>query len=200
MIVLDIETSGLDPYKASILSIGAIDFSQPSEFFYGECRVDDNAVIDPESLKVAGFTIQQVTDSSKDSTESLIKDLIRWLSDRNDRTIAGQNVHWDVGFLRVTCARLGINYPFGQRIVDLHSVAYSKFLELGLQIPLDRNRTALDLDRILDFVGLPMRPSNHHALEDARLEAEAFSRIIFGHNLLPVYKSYPVPVYLRKDS
>jgi len=39
MIVADIEATGLDPRKHSILSIGAVDFEHPERQFYGECRI-----------------------------------------------------------------------------------------------------------------------------------------------------------------
>ena len=37
MIVIDLETSGIDPMEHSILSLGAVDFDNPEYFFYGEC-------------------------------------------------------------------------------------------------------------------------------------------------------------------
>jgi len=39
MLILDTECSGLRPDLHSILSIGALDFRNPSNRFYGECRV-----------------------------------------------------------------------------------------------------------------------------------------------------------------
>ena len=43
MIVVDVETSGMDAYKHSLLSIGAVDFENPVERFYEECRIWDGA-------------------------------------------------------------------------------------------------------------------------------------------------------------
>ena len=34
MIIVDVETTGIDPEKHSIVSIGAVDFSNPSNEFY----------------------------------------------------------------------------------------------------------------------------------------------------------------------
>ena len=44
------EFSGLDPRKHSIVSIGAVDFENPSRQFYKECRIWHGAEIVPESL------------------------------------------------------------------------------------------------------------------------------------------------------
>ena len=56
MIVVDVETSGLDDEKNSLLSIGAVDFYNPKNQFYGECRVREGAEVNPEALEVNGFT------------------------------------------------------------------------------------------------------------------------------------------------
>ena len=41
MIVLDTESTGLNPLTDSILSIGAIDLNDPTNQFYDECRIWD---------------------------------------------------------------------------------------------------------------------------------------------------------------
>lgn len=198
MIILDIETSGLNPDKASIVSIGAVDFINPDNIFYGECSIFHGAEVNPQSLKVIGMKIEEITDKKRQSVDDLLKKFLNWLVDIQNQTIAGQNVHWDLDFLRHQCDRSGINYRFGHRIIDLHTIAYTKFLELGREIPLKYNRTDINLDDILAFAGLNRRLGSHNALEDAKLESECISRIIFGKNLLEIYKDLPIPAYLRK--
>ena len=65
MIIVDVESSGVDPVKHSLLSIGAIDFLNPKNQFYGECRVWDGAHIMDEALAVNGFTKEQITNKKK---------------------------------------------------------------------------------------------------------------------------------------
>jgi len=38
----------------------------------------------------------------------------------------------------------------------------------------------------------------HNALEDCRLEAECFSRLVYGQNLIQEYARFPIPKYLTK--
>ena len=52
MIVVDLETTGVDPRKHSILSIGAVDFNNQENYFYGECRIREGALIDNYALAV----------------------------------------------------------------------------------------------------------------------------------------------------
>ena len=54
MIVVDIETSGTSPYKHSILSIGAVDFSNPERQFYQECQIEKDKEYTEEALNVNG--------------------------------------------------------------------------------------------------------------------------------------------------
>ncbi len=178
MIILDIETGGLDPNKHALLSIGAVDY-ETGEEFYGECRAykdypgfaDD--LIDDFALGVNGFTREQCHDVTKQWPHSLYMQFLYWaaIQKKRDLFLAGQQVGaFDIPFLKKVAsdARHGIVpvWPFGYRSVDLHSVAFAK---LG---------KSLSLDGILQAVGLEPEPKPHNALTGARLEREAFKRLL----------------------
>ncbi len=59
MLVVDVEASGTDEYKHSIVSVGALDLANPTNRFYEECRVWDGAHIMDEAMAVvsAGATV-----------------------------------------------------------------------------------------------------------------------------------------------
>lgn len=196
MIVVDIETTGINPYKSSIVSIGAIDFKNPSSFFYEECRVWDGAEIIKEALKVNGFTLEQVQDPSKKSLQEIMAAFLAWTKNSSDKTIGGANVFWDHDFLRASAKRYNLEWSFTRRIVDLHSVCYSHFLRRGLKAVDKNGKTELTVDAILKYVGLPEEPKPHVGLVGAKMEAEAFSRLIYGKALLPEYQHFPLPDYL----
>lgn len=200
MIIFDLETSNIDSGTGSVLTIGAIDFDNPEDTFYGECRLREGADINPESLKITGFSLEYIMDSIKPSTTDLIRKFLNWLSEHKDQTLAGQNPHWDLEYIKAEMKRSGItDIKLGYRIIDLHSVCTAKMMELGKEVPLKNNRTDINTETILVFCGLKERPGAHNGLEDSKLEAECFSRIIYGKNLLSEYSEFPIPEYLLKQ-
>ena len=197
MIVVDVETTGVDSKKNSIVSIGAIDFSNPQNQFYQECRVWEGAEITQQALYINGFTKEQITDQNKMSLEEAVKSFINWAGNIAEQTLAGENPSFDRDFLRDSIEKYKINYLIGHRTIDLHSICYHHYLKKEFRPPIRDSRTDLNLDGILKYSGLPEEPKPHHALTGAKMEAEAFSRLIYGKNLLPEFEKYSVPDYLK---
>ncbi|PSO45853.1 MAG: hypothetical protein BRC25_00495 [Parcubacteria group bacterium SW_6_46_9] len=71
MIVLDIEATGLDPDKHSVVSGGSVEFKQPENRFYLECQMENEKRVAQEALDINGFTREEVTDKSKPAADSL---------------------------------------------------------------------------------------------------------------------------------
>ena len=183
MIVVEIETTGLDQQKHSIISIGAVEFEHPENQFYGECRPWEGAEIDPKALQVNKFTAQQVATQQK-----LLEEFLAWTKPITNKTMASQNVWFDVLFLRTACAREQQQWIFGNRYMDAHALAYEHFARAGKLILKKEGTSDINLDKILTFLGIEVRGATHNALEDAQLTAEIISRFIHGKNLLPQYK------------
>mgnify|MGYP001597431851 FL=1 len=197
MIVIDVETTGVYPEKNSIVSIGAVDFSKPENQFYEECRVWEGADITLGALSINGFTEEQITEPNKMSLEEAVKKFINWTEEIEERTFAGENPNFDKSFLEDSLKRYKMDYRVGHRIIDLHSLSYAHHLKRGLIPPAKNGRTDLNLNKTLVYVGLPSEPKSHNALTGAKMEAEAFSRLIYGKNLLPEFEKYKIPDYLK---
>lgn len=199
MLVVDIETTGLDPALHGILSVGAVDFDRPERIFYGECRLDKGKIADPAALEYNGFTIEQINDSTKPSQNELIKKFAQWAEAASDKTIAGENpANLDLPLLRPVFAAAQLVWPFGYRSIDLHSVSYCHHIGTGKAVKLVNGLSSLSLDETLKYVGLQPEPKPHHGLTGAKLEAEAFGRLLLGKNLLTEYKSFALPAHLKK--
>ncbi len=193
MLVIDIESSGVDSKVHGILSIGGVDYLNPERRFYGECRLWKDAHIMDDSLEVNGFSRESVWDLSKQSEESLIRDFIDWFSKSENHNLAGQNPHFDLSFLIECCLRNKVEIPFARRLIDLHSVAIFHMLQSGVEVPSDKGRSNVNSDLIMRYVGIPEEPHPHNALNGAIWEAEAFSRFFNGVYLFKQFESYPVP-------
>ena len=172
MIIIDIETSGLDERENCMLSLGAVEFETGQEF-YGECKTYTDSIISEQALAVNGFTYAQANDPTKRVPHELILDFCRWAVElKHGQLLAGQQVgSFDIRFVKWIfdhnyLSSVGIKWPFGYRSLDLHSVAYAKW------------RESLSLDGILVKLGLAPEVKPHNALTGAKLEAEALKRLL----------------------
>jgi len=197
MIILDVETTGVKAEKDSIVSIGAVEYENPTNQFYIECRIADDIIPHPKALEVNGFTEEQLRDPSKPSLKEAVYQFIHWTNNILDLTLAGENPSFDRDFIRAATDKFGTYNPFGFRTNDLQTLTYAHHKKRGIPILLNNRRTNIDLNFTLTYVGLPTEPNPHNALTGAKMEAEAFSRLMEGKNLLKEFSQYPVPTYLR---
>jgi DNA polymerase III epsilon subunit-like protein len=192
MIVIDIEASGLNPNKHSILSIGAIDFSRPDRRFYGECRVWDGAHVMDEALAINGFTEEQINDASKISEAELITQFMEWTQECTERTLVGQSVSFDRAFVVAACERAGIQCDLPFRTLDTHTMCYMHMVKAGITPEIDpqHRRTNISLDVVLEYCGVPSEPRPHNALTGAMCHGEVASRLLFSQKLLPEFQQH----------
>ena len=190
MIVIDVESSGANPNKNSILSLAALDFNNPENIFYEECRLDSGAEVDPESLKVNGFTLESIEDPSKQSVEELIVKFLLWAKPIKNKVFVAQNTWFDKEFLRMACEKYNLDWPFGRRVIDLHSLAYMEMLKANQDPNASGSVSELSLSKIAEHYGLPKQPEPHNALSDAKIQAEVLSRMVFKKNLLKEFEKY----------
>lgn len=195
MIVLDIEASGTEYHKHSIVSLGALEFERPQHRLYEECRIWDGAHVMDEALKVCGFTREQITDEAKQSEAELVKTFYAWAEQVGERTFAGQNVSFDRDMLKYAAGRAHLDWPFAYRTLDTHTLAYMHMIQRGMNPPVDpkHKRSALDLDAILNYCGIPKEPEPHNALTGALSHAEVISRLLYGKPLLSEFSEHPIP-------
>ncbi|MFO3797912.1 MAG: exonuclease domain-containing protein, partial [Anaerolineales bacterium] len=137
MIVIDIEASGTEYQLHSIVSLGAIDMSNPKRQFYVECRVWDGAHIMEEALAVNGFTEAQITDATKMSEAELVREFMEWTQMCSDRTLVGQNVSFDRDMLKAAVIRAGENWTLPYRTLDTHTMCYMHMVKAGIMPPFD---------------------------------------------------------------
>jgi DNA polymerase III epsilon subunit-like protein len=196
LIVVDVETSGLDEERDQVVSIGAVDFAKPQRTYYNECRLSRRVRPTQEALHITGFSLKDLRSRDKPTEREIVGQFLDW--GKRSRMLAGENPWFDAAFLHRASSRYGLAWPFGHRLVDLPSVSYSTQLRLKEYAILPKRDSSLSLDKTLKFVGLEPRKTFHNALGDAKLEAEALSRLIYGKPLVDEYSKYRVPSYLKR--
>lgn len=210
MIVVDIETSGnFDPIKNGIWQIGAVEFENPENIFLQESRIDDSDNIEKEALIVTGKTEEELRDKSKRSQKQLLKNFFEWVSGIENKTLVAHNTPFDYGFLILRAKKYGLIFPFSYRTIDLHPMAFLKYFQIKKKLPIEEGKGVMNLPKIIEFCGMVDKRiqlkekeivkegKSHNALEDAKLEAECLSRILYGKGLFKEFKHFPIPENLK---
>lgn len=194
MIVVDVETGGLDSKNCALLSIGAIDFNHPNQHFYGECQPLTGKLVNDQALEINGFTREYLS-KCQVSLEQLMLQFKTWcVHHDSDLTIAGENPAFDRDFLDQAFKDCNIKSPFGHRTVDMHSVAYSHMMSRGKEIPKDGNKNKLNADVIHVYTGIPAEPRPHNALNGAIWETESLYRLIHAKRCFNQFEQFPVSI------
>ena len=212
MIVLDIETSGGNPIEHGIWQIGAVDLNTMEEFLE-EGRIDEEDKISEEALMIIGKTEEELRDKNKQSQKELLKNFFKWLEGRRMKNLLCHLPEFDQGFLRYKAIKYFRKDPFWpdyHRAFDLHTITQIKFFELNKKFLIKEDHSDMGLKEILKLCGMEderrsvregkiLREGKpHNALEDAKLEAECFSRLMYGKKLFPEYFKSEIPEELKK--
>lgn len=173
LISIDIETTGLDPEKCEILSIGAViinlDTRQKEDAFYGIIN-HYNFYAEPYALMLNADLIANIANGSyeeesgegstyiKDSKESVLRKFADWLFPFKHYCVVGKNFGtFDLKFFEKAYGR----NIFNRRIVDVGSMYFD--LEVDSKVP--------NLSECLDKAGMN-NVVTHNAFEDAQQVAD----------------------------
>ncbi|MEK6875286.1 MAG: 3'-5' exonuclease [Nanoarchaeota archaeon] len=211
MISLDIETSGIDMSCCGIWQIGALEIENPENVFLQEARIDALDIIEPEALVVTEKTEEELRSRGKQSQRGLIQSFLEWRGFCEVKTALCHNPQFDIGFITLKSLKYFKKDPFWpiyHRAFDLHTLAQQRYFQENGRFLIDGDHSDMGLSKILKFVGIEdkrraikdgkvEREGNpHNALEDAKLTAECFSRLIYGKTIFPEYTKFKVPEYL----
>ena len=207
MIVVDLEMSGMNYEKCGIVEVGAIDLDSGEEFFQ-ESRLDEgDEVIDQPDLskgvlEVLGKTEEELRDKNKKDQKEVLKTFFDWCKQVKTKNFVCMHPHADVAFLEHKARKYGLEFPFkSYKVFDLHSVAQVVYLNLNKNFLIGEYKgeiaSGMGLKDILKFVGIDTAVP-HNALGDAKLEAECFSRLVYGKSLLKEFEKFEIPGYLLK--
>jgi DNA polymerase III epsilon subunit-like protein len=152
LVMLDVETSGLDPEKHSILRISA------KRVDSGECldiwvKPEPGSFGDKRALAINGVDVDRLKKEGTPLKEAL-RDLQKFLSGSGPHILSGCNVSFDVDFVEHGCKKYGIRAPFGGKRIDLQTAAYVAHECGWITLPDDGGKPDLSFNSIARACGI----------------------------------------------
>ena len=163
-VVLDFETTGLDPEKDAVLEIGMVRLNPDGS----EDRV--SSLFDPQRPIPRAITLLTGIRQEDCEGQPLLRDRLPELYDFvRDGWIVGHNVDFDLNFMNAAGARLFPDRQFVDPSRILDTLELSRLLNPW--IPNHR------LDTVVGFYGIPV-VRQHRALDDAEMTAGVFRKML----------------------
>jgi DNA polymerase-3 subunit epsilon len=167
LVVLDTETTGLDPKKDEILSIGAV-IVRGNKILMNqsfECFVKPSASISKESIKI--HQIRECDLAHAVEPEEAIRGLLDFIQ---NRPIVGYYINFDHKILsRYTKQMIGSTLP--NPTIELSSMYYRRYRKSSSYEFVD-----LKFDTIMEALALPFL-GKHDALNDAIMSAMIYLKL-----------------------
>lgn len=184
MIIVDVETSGIDERRHPLIAIGAVDYREPYHLFSGTCRLPDWAGIDPTAPVHNGLSEEQIRNGGSMELEELIASFLDWCADK-PKLLLAHNADFDRRHLLRAAELAGLAFPFNRRTIDLHTVCYMHMITHAHAPPRNADgSSALSLDTIGEYVGMAPEPRPHTARAGALYVADAYHRLMVGRPLV----------------
>jgi DNA polymerase III epsilon subunit-like protein len=140
LLVLDIETSGLDPEEHEILSFAAFNVAKGFHYYF-KIKPRHIETAHPRALEVNGYTEEDWADALE--PEEALERINKLMK---GKIYLGQNIPFDLGFIRAALEKYGIKSKLGRRHVDTMTLAYEHLVPIGIK--------SISLAAICDFLDI----------------------------------------------
>lgn len=180
LLIIDLETTGLDSEINGIISIAAKLYNSERKVlssFNSNCNPEDSE-INLGALKVNRFSISNIKSSK--SEKDIILSFCDWLLSIKTDTelvLGGHNPHFDLGFIKTKLRKYnisGFDQAVSHRVID--TAAIGRFLVLSGILPSNSKISLKDLALTLN---LEYDHTKHHNAEyDVELTAKLLFKMI----------------------
>jgi DNA polymerase III epsilon subunit family exonuclease len=168
LLVLDVETTGLDVASNSIVQIGAslLDRTSLREEAIFETFVKPTTPMTPQAFGVHGIKDEDL--AAAPSVAEALTALAAFVP--KHALLCGHNVSFDAGFIKAACTQNNIAYPFHYHSLDTWSVAFFVLGARGVALE------SYKLDALCAHYNIP-KAAKHDALGDVRATAEVLRNL-----------------------
>ena len=177
LLFVDTETGGLNPNEHSLLSLAMVVWEDIEIVDSQELLINDGKLsVTEAALSINKIDIEKHKQTAISPAQAIQKILLfigRHFSEKEKITLAGHNVQFDVGFLKVLFASKNENFStyFSHRIIDTSSILHYLYLSGKLK---HRAISSDDAFELFDITVI----GRHTALGDAIATAELFTRLL----------------------
>jgi DNA polymerase III epsilon subunit-like protein len=175
-VVIDTETSGLNPYVHAITEIAAIDSS--GREFQIDVIPHSETEFNQKAMDITGKSALLLKSLESNETEAA-KAFADWLKEAPKGWLfVGANPCFDYTFLYQLSLRTSIKIPINKKKIDIQSIAFAEWARGRLRLREFDGVPILSLDELLSVTELSRKSFNHNALEDAKLTEALFKKMI----------------------
>ncbi|MGI6696039.1 MAG: PolC-type DNA polymerase III [Christensenellales bacterium] len=160
IIVLDFETTGLNPHGDRIIEIGAVKLSGGQIIDSYSTLVNPGIPLSQEIINITGIKDAMLIDAPK--ADIALKGLMDFAG---DSPIAAHNAKFDIAFLRAELARLGQTFNSAQ----IDTLAFAQRLYPQMK--------SYRLSALCKFLGVQLKNA-HRAVHDATATAQCLARML----------------------
>lgn len=162
--IVDLETTGLNPYKHEIIEIGAVIFNPENlnTTIEVNVKVKPEGTCDPKAALVNGYTDEKWIDAKP------IKDVLKELAPKwQGAVFMAYNNTFDWSFMQAAYQKIGVHDPFHYHRLDIMTIAWSH-LPVG---------SSLSLKNVCTALGIPPEPAVHRAINGALSAFEVYKAL-----------------------
>jgi len=167
LVVIDLETTGLEPQKDAILEIGAVRYDPAREPVTFQQLINPGRLVPPVITQLTGITNEDIRTAP--TLQAILPGFIEFVG---DDPVVGQNVRFDLEFLQ------DHNALIRNKIIDTR--------ELGAVLLPRANRYSLGALAEHFEIEMPEEHRAHRALDDARMTLAVFLRLYQAGQALPM--------------
>lgn len=177
LLFIDTETGGLDPDKHSLLSVAMVVWDNMKIIHSEELLINDGILsVTKTALAINCIDLEKHKLSAMSQSQAIEKILLiigEHFPPGERITIAGHNVHFDLGFLKILFSQNNLDFSkyFSHRIIDTSTILHYLYLAGHIK------RRAISSDEAFELFEIKVE-GRHTALGDVLATAKLFNKLL----------------------